>query len=154
MRRYTRPCNPSVVRLPILLQEPVSSYLTFSPLPFEKGGYFLLLNSAFTNSYPLDSRVLCVVRTFLFYNQIKVTDRFATRCKINIKFPITNKWIKMICRIYRGKLRNNFRNGVKIHEVIRKPNFYLIQPNKTTSVANSQPNYLIFYCLLIKFNVI
>ena len=31
-----------------------------------EGGYFLLLNSAFTNSYPLDSRVLCVVRTFLF----------------------------------------------------------------------------------------
>ena len=38
-------------------------------LTFVKGGYFLLLNSALTNSYPLDNRVLCVVRTFLFFCQ-------------------------------------------------------------------------------------
>ena len=43
-------------------------------LTFIKGGYFLLLNSALTNSYPLGNRVLYVVRTFLFLNKKRQTD--------------------------------------------------------------------------------
>ena len=43
----------------------VSSYLTFSPLPDESGGYSLLRYSTLTDSFPLRSMVLCVARTFL-----------------------------------------------------------------------------------------
>lgn len=45
---------------------PVSSYLTFSPLPITRiGGYFLLCYSTLTSTYPLGSMVLCAARTFL-----------------------------------------------------------------------------------------
>ena len=43
----------------------MSSYLTFSPLPDESGGYSLLRYSTLTDSFPLRSMVLCVARTFL-----------------------------------------------------------------------------------------
>ena len=44
---------------------PVSSYLAFSPLPTEVGGYSLLHYSILANSFPLGSMVPCVARTFL-----------------------------------------------------------------------------------------
>ncbi len=65
--RYTWSFNPSGVRHPVLPQEPVSSYLAFSPFPrhFGQGGYFLLHYYTLTDIFPLGSMVLCVVRTFL-----------------------------------------------------------------------------------------
>jgi len=48
---------------------PVSSYLTFSPLPQHpkgrRGGNFLSHYSTVADSLPLASMVLCVARTFL-----------------------------------------------------------------------------------------
>lgn len=43
----------------------MSSYLTFSPLPDEAGGYSLLRYSTLTDSFSLRSMVLYVARTFL-----------------------------------------------------------------------------------------
>jgi len=49
----------------------VSSYLTFSPLPAEAGGYFLLHDLTLTDYFPLRSGVPYVARTFLppFYKR-------------------------------------------------------------------------------------
>ena len=66
MRRYTWSYNSQVVRLYILLYRPVSSYLTFSPLPLIGAVVLCYLNSALTNSFPLRNTMLCVARTFLF----------------------------------------------------------------------------------------
>jgi hypothetical protein len=51
----------------MLPPEPVSSYLTFSPFPFDKaqGGYFLLHFYTLADIFPLRNMVLFVVRTFL-----------------------------------------------------------------------------------------
>ncbi len=52
---------------------PVSSYLTFSPLPAPEGagGYFLSRYSAviYSDSYPLGNMALYVARTFLTPNR-------------------------------------------------------------------------------------
>ena len=52
---------------------PVSSYLTFSPLPSttlrRTGGNFLLHYYTLTDIFPLGSMVLCVARTFLGANE-------------------------------------------------------------------------------------
>ena len=69
MRRYTWSYNSQGVRLRTLLPKPVSSYLTFSPLPPEEGGYFLLPYSTLTGSFPLRSTMLCVARTLLFLSE-------------------------------------------------------------------------------------
>ena len=45
----------------------VGSYPTFSPLPPEEGGCFLLLYSTLTDCFPLRSGMLCVARTFLLH---------------------------------------------------------------------------------------
>ncbi len=65
--RYTWSLNPQGVRLPVSLPEPVSSYLTFSPLSlaFARDSYFLLHCYILTDIFPLGSMVLCVARTFL-----------------------------------------------------------------------------------------
>ena len=43
----------------------VGSYPTFSPLPTEIGGYFLLRRFTLTDDFPLGSMVSSVARTFL-----------------------------------------------------------------------------------------
>ncbi|GKG75851.1 hypothetical protein CE91St1_49940 [Parabacteroides goldsteinii] len=58
-----------------MLQDPVSSYLTFSPLPDESGGYFLLHYFALADNFPLRSMVLFVARTFLTSEDERQTDR-------------------------------------------------------------------------------
>ena len=65
--RYTWPFNSWDVRLPVSPREPVSSYLTFSPLsrPCGRNGYFLLRYHTLADIFPLGSMKLCVVRTFL-----------------------------------------------------------------------------------------
>ena len=65
--RYTWSFNPSDIRLPMLPPEPVSSYLTFSPLSRQKcrDGYFLLHYYTLADIFPLGSMALFVARTFL-----------------------------------------------------------------------------------------
>ena len=55
----------------------VSSYLTFSPLLFEKSGYFLLHYSTLTDCLPLTSGMPYVARTFLFHlpREVPATNR-------------------------------------------------------------------------------
>lgn len=43
----------------------VGSYPTFSPLPTEVGGYFLLRSFTLTSDFPLGSMASSVARTFL-----------------------------------------------------------------------------------------
>jgi len=64
--KYTWSCSPQGARHTISLWYPVSSYLTFSPLPCTgHGGCFLLHFYALASIFQLGSVVPCAARTFL-----------------------------------------------------------------------------------------
>ena len=78
--RYTWSFSPGGGRQPVSPPEPVSSYLTFSPLPFTgkpvRGGYFLPRCLCPHKHLPRGSLVLCAARTFL--SQIIVNEDSGT----------------------------------------------------------------------------
>ena len=73
--RYTWSCNPRGAQPRSIATLAVGSYPTFSPLPHECGGYFLLHYYTLTSIKPLTCAVLCVARTFLPHPKVAATRR-------------------------------------------------------------------------------
>ena len=73
----------------MLPPDPVSSYLTFSPLPLDKaqGGFFLLHYYTFSDIFPLGNMVLCVARTFLSANR-RIDETACCCTKVLIKYEL------------------------------------------------------------------
>ena len=73
--RYTWSCNPRGVLPRSIATLAVGSYPTFSPLPPEGGGYFLLHYYTLSSIKPLTCAALYVARTFLPHPKVAATRR-------------------------------------------------------------------------------